>query len=247
MRDVRYLATKLHGMSDSRHMDDTILGRWNIDAEQLTEIIDSNPSLRGMLFGYVAERKLHDRLRSHPMVSALEKDDDHDRRKKGDHRLTYRGEEFTIETKSLQTNSIKSLEDGRLTGQAQCDASDRRRVIFPDDTTLETTLLMVDEFDVLAVNLFAFTGRWTFVFALNRDLPRSRYSKYTPIQQNNLLASLVTVEWPLPENGIFTEDLFSLLDCLVEERSHSKLSSLTSGTLESTSDSSEHELGALAG
>lgn len=206
-------------------MADTILDRWSVTEEQLTEIVDSNPSLRGMLFGYVAERKLHELLEAHPEVMELSKDDDHDRGKKGDHRLCYKGQEFTIETKSLQTNSIKSWEEGRLTGQAQCDASDRRKVVFADGTTLDTTLLMVGEFDVLAVNLFAFTGKWTFAFALNSDLPRSRYRGYTETQRQGLLASLIDLDWPLPDDGIFTEDLFSLLDRLVEARSRSTHSS----------------------
>ena len=31
--------------------------RWGFTAEELTRIVDENPSLRGMLFGYVAELK----------------------------------------------------------------------------------------------------------------------------------------------------------------------------------------------
>jgi hypothetical protein len=37
---------------------DTILSRWGISAKELTEAVDANPSLRGMLFGYVAEHHL---------------------------------------------------------------------------------------------------------------------------------------------------------------------------------------------
>ena len=35
-----------------------ILERWQITAEELTELIDANPSMRGNMFGYVAEMKL---------------------------------------------------------------------------------------------------------------------------------------------------------------------------------------------
>ena len=35
----------------------TILDEWDITAEQLTEMLDANPSLRGMLLGYAAEIK----------------------------------------------------------------------------------------------------------------------------------------------------------------------------------------------
>lgn len=39
-------------------MADTILERWNLTAEELTQIVDSNPSLRGFMLGYVGEFQL---------------------------------------------------------------------------------------------------------------------------------------------------------------------------------------------
>jgi hypothetical protein len=39
-------------------MEKTILDRWQVTAEELTQIIDQNPSLRGMILGYLAELKL---------------------------------------------------------------------------------------------------------------------------------------------------------------------------------------------
>ena len=39
-------------------MVETILKQWSITDEELTIAIDENPSLRGMLLGYVAEYKL---------------------------------------------------------------------------------------------------------------------------------------------------------------------------------------------
>jgi len=36
----------------------SILQRWSITADELTAAIDANPSLRGMLLGYVAEHHL---------------------------------------------------------------------------------------------------------------------------------------------------------------------------------------------
>lgn len=147
-------------------------------------------------------------------MTSIEKDDDHDRKKKGDLRVSYKGREFVIETKSLQTNSIRE-EDGVFRGKAQCDASDRRVVKLPDGSTMNTTCLLVDEFDVLAVNIFGFFDEWRFVFALNRDLPRSTFRNYTPEQREHLLATLVPVTWP--PAPIFTTDLFVLFDRLLEE------------------------------
>ncbi len=38
-------------------MTGSILERWDITPEELTEVIDQNPSLRGMILGYLAELK----------------------------------------------------------------------------------------------------------------------------------------------------------------------------------------------
>ena len=193
-----------------------ILEQWNVTVDELSDAILSNGSLRGMVFGYVAEIKLRELLQARADVTELVKDDDHDRQRKGDLRVVYKGHEFRIESKSLQTKSVKRVANGGFIGQAQVDGSDRRTVRFADGSTLETTLLLPDEFDVLAINCFAFEDKWQWVFVNNSDLPRSTYRKYTPVQQSNLLASLVTVT--LPVSGAFTTDLFELLDQLISQR-----------------------------
>lgn len=87
---------------------DTILSRWSVSVEDLTVAIDENPSLRGMLFGYVAEYKLRTMwFAGRPGVTHYVKHDDHDRKKKGDLVVTYNGVAFTVESKSLQTGSIQ--------------------------------------------------------------------------------------------------------------------------------------------
>lgn len=191
----------------------TILDRWEISADELTDAIDANPSLRGMLFGYVAEfhlRKIWFSDRSG--VTAIIKFDDHDRKKKGDLVVTYLDHLFKIECKSLQTATIKKIGD-TFVGKAQCDASDRRKLTFSDGSTLETTCLLAGEFDILAVNLFAFENTWRFVFAKNNDLPRSTFRKYSQQQQATLLASLVPVSWP--PRPPFHAEPYALLDSLL--------------------------------
>lgn len=193
-----------------------ILDRWSITVEELSQAILENGSLRGMVFGYVAEIKLRNILRSAGTIASLVKDDDHDRKKKGDLRITYKGHEFKIEAKSLQTARNKVLDDGTFAGVSQVDASDKRTVTLPDGSKLETTNLVVGEFDVLAVNCFTFEDKWHFVFAKNKDLPRTTYRKYTEAQRKHLLATTVVVK--SPPTGIFTTDLFGLLDQMIEER-----------------------------
>ena len=66
---------------------------------------------------------------------------------------------------------------------------------------------------MLAVNGYAFEDEWRFVFCRNADLPTSTYRRYSPAQQQALLASLVEVTWPpLPP---FTDNLRALLDQMV--------------------------------
>lgn len=169
-----------------------------------------------MVFGYVAEIKLRQALTASPLVTRAEKDDDHDRKKKGDLRIVYRGVEFKVESKSLQTARNKQLPSGMWSGVSQVDASDKRKVILPDGTSLLTTNLVVGEFDVLAVNCFTFEDKWHFAFAKNKDLPRSIYKGYIAEQRAHLLATTVAVTWP--PTGIFRADVFSLLDELIAEQ-----------------------------
>lgn len=176
-------------------MAESILQRWDVTVEELTQVVDQNPSLRGMILGYLAELKLEKLWLRHEGITDVSKHDDHDRKKKGDRVVLYKGKEFIFESKSLQTNSIRKTERGWI-GKAQVDASDRRLVTLLDGTEVNTTCLLRNEFDVLAVNIFAFDEQWGFVFAKNRDLPFSRYKGYTEYQRRHLLATLVTVHWP---------------------------------------------------
>lgn len=67
----------------SRGVRENILDRWSITPDELTLAIDENPSLRGMLVGYVAEYKLRRMwFMGKPGVTLDVKHDDHDRRKR---------------------------------------------------------------------------------------------------------------------------------------------------------------------
>ncbi len=177
---------------------ESILKKWALTESELTEIINENPSMRGLMLGYIAEYKLRKMFFSDPKFTNVPKDDDHDRSRKGDLRITFKSREFKIECKSLQTNSVRKV-GNVFHGKYQCDASDRRKVTFSDGSTIETTCLLVGEFDVIAVNLFSFGERWRFAFALNHDLPRSRYPKYSDLQKNELLSSIMPITWPLSD------------------------------------------------
>lgn len=180
----------------SPNQQESILKKWQLTEYELTEIIRQNPSMRGLMLGYIAEYKLR---KMHFMDSHFEnihKGDDHNRKHKGDITFMYKGRQFKVECKSLQTHTIKKMETG-YSAKYQCDASDRRSIVLKDGSKIETTCLQIDEFDIIAVNLFAFEDKWKFAFALNKDLPRSTYKKYSPNAQKQLLATLMPVSWPL--------------------------------------------------
>lgn len=174
-----------------------LLDEWQITPEQLTAILAENPSLRGMLQGYVAEWKLREHLLSLQGISDIRKPDDHDRKEKGDLYLTYQERLYRLEVKSLQTATVRWIEtENRWIGKAQVDASDKRSVRLLDGSTFQTTLLLRGEFDILAVNCYAFTRRWDFLFARNEDLPFSTYRGYSEAQRASLIASLISITWP---------------------------------------------------
>jgi hypothetical protein len=193
----------------------SVLGKWGITDHELAELLGQNPSLRGMILGYFAEAKLKQIVCSYPEVSFTTKHDDHNRKKKGDLYIVYKGRAFSLESKSLQTAMVKfDNENNVWLGKAQVDGSDRRTISLPDGTTLNTTLLLRGEFDILAVCRFAFEKKWDFVFARNSDLPCSSYKKYTPAQQKVLIASLIPVT--MPPKPPFYPDLKVLLDEMVK-------------------------------
>ena len=111
---------------------------------------------------------------------------------------------------------VKRLGEDQWIGKSQVDASDSRDVTLPDGSTIKTICLLRGEFDLLALNCFVFGEKWRFAFALNSELPRNTYKKYTDYQRRHLLPTLITVEWPLKPP--FTENLFELLDKLAKRK-----------------------------
>ncbi len=198
------------------NVTETILQEWDVTAEELTLVLEENPSLKGMLFGYVAELKLKERIIAFDDISYFTKFDDHNRKRKGDLYIVYKGRAFDIESKSLQTATVSfNKESKRWEGKSQVDASDKRPVVLPDGSAVSTTLLLKGEFDVLAVNCYAFNEEWQFVFTRNASLPTTTWRGYTAYQQQHLLSSMVKVTWP-PEPP-FTKDIQALLDEMVSK------------------------------
>jgi transcriptional regulator with XRE-family HTH domain len=198
-----------------------ILERWDIHLFQLEDLVLKNPSLRGFLIGYLAEAKIRELFAQDKRISALKKFDDHDRANKHDLVITYKGGEYSFEIKSLQTATVKKAKIGSINLEArfQCDASDRRKIKLGNGQEIETTCLKFGEFDIIAVNLFAFREKWEFAFALNQDLPSSDYKKYPEEVRKSLIKSLIPITLPLQTP--FVADPFLLLEHLHKARESS--------------------------
>lgn len=191
------------------------LREWNLTSDEINEIIAENPPVLSTLSGFVAEYKLKKLYLQDKRITDLMRPRSHDRKSKGDFRFNYRERLFTLEVKSLDVPKVRVEENG-FRGTFQCNASDSRLVRLPNGEELTTNCLVVGEFDVLAVSLFAFERKWNFAFARNDDLPRSTWAKYTPTQRQYLLKSSMTITWPL--EAPYQDDLFSVLDTILWER-----------------------------
>jgi len=192
-----------------------LLNAWSLTRAELSEIVAENPSMRGLMFGFVAEYKLRKMWLLRREITNLARPGAHNRKHKGDFCFDYRGITVTLEVKCLDTPKVKRLGEG-YEGTFQCNASDTTNVTLPNGETLSTNCLVVGGFDVLAVCLFAFGNTWRFAFALNGDLPRTTWRKYTESQQRHLLRSAMPMSWPLEPP--YVGDLFIALDRLVAER-----------------------------
>ncbi len=180
--------------------------RW-IENEALVQLIKENPSLRGMTYGYVAEAAFVKFIEELGIKEHF-KPDDH-KKTKSDRTFNLGGRRYTIQLKSLQTNSIREVEPGRFTAKVQNDASDARKIKLPNGSTIVTTCYQVGEYDVLGVSLQPFLGEWRFAFKKNKDLKRTTSNKYPPKAQKLLLATLEDISFPLSDD--WTEDLLTLI------------------------------------
>lgn len=191
---------------------------WQITLEELDDIVSARPSLRGFLFGYLTEYKLGKLWFSDTRIKDLTVPDNHDRKHKADLHFIYRDVEIRVECKGLQSNSVEARDTGYF-GRFQCDASDKREVALPSGKKLQTTCLVVGEFDLLAVGLFQFGSKWRFAFARNEDLPRTRACRYKESEKQYLLAGTMDISWPLKPP--FRDEPFTLLDEIVAAKRRS--------------------------
>jgi hypothetical protein len=180
------------------------------DPELLVELLRDRPSVRGMVYGFLAEVQFAKWLHENGIPEETHVVDDDHAKTKSDRTIPYNAKSYTIQVKSMQTNSIKSPYPGRFTAGIQCDGSDKRRVRLPNGHEYETTNYVAGEFMVLATPLHPFERKWDFAFRLNSTLPRTTSNKYAEEDREFLLKTMVPITWPIEEP--WTTDLLGLLD-----------------------------------
>jgi hypothetical protein len=185
-----------------------------VPPEDLVASIKRAPSLRGMILGYIAEEMFENYLvEKYSMLQEnIEKHDDHNRQvNKSDRTVKHNGRLYGIQLKSVQTNSIgMNLITKALQADVQNDASDARTIKLPDGSTVLTTCYQRGEYDILAVPLFPFTGKWEYAYKRNLDCRSSTSKKYSESQAEFLLSSTEKITWPLSD--AWTMNLLEIMD-----------------------------------
>lgn len=139
-------------------------------ASVLSSILNNNPSARGFLQGYIAEEYLMTYLRNLPGISDVSKIPDR-HSKRGDIAFNYESRHYTVEVKSLKSNSRKEeFLDGGFSGVVGVKKTD---VAWSKAGVKGTCHLSPGEFDILAISTYNVTGNWGFYFLASEFIPRT--------------------------------------------------------------------------
>lgn len=110
-------------MADGPQTLDDVLRRikdpheWS-DPEHIVRILAETPSVRGMVYGNLAEIQFAHWLVARGVpLSAQQRDDDH-AKTKSDRTITWQGRRYTVQVKSMQTNSIQQTGPGTFAARS---------------------------------------------------------------------------------------------------------------------------------
>jgi len=202
---------------------------WELSPEEFNRIIHKNSNALSAIYGYVAEERLREMyLEDDDRIENIRSPDDQDVGDKGDWAFRWRGEPMKIEVKSLQTHTIKEIDSEQQTLSSDDEpvryragfhlkgSSDQRTEVYEGDE-YQTTLMNIEksDVDIMAVNLYKIKDEWDFAFLKVEDLPRSK-GNYPEGLREQLARSQTRLTIPLQEP--FTDDLYGLMDAVLEER-----------------------------
>ncbi|MNK27614.1 hypothetical protein D3C87_459760 [compost metagenome] len=181
--------------------DRTILSGFSLN--DIEEMVSENPSLRGYLQGYLAEKVLRKKLEELPGVTSVTKIPD-SASEKGDFKVIYKGTPITIEVKSLATNSVKEdILTQTWQGTVRIKNTDKREIEVDGIGTVSSSKLFKGQFDILAVCCFAVSGQWDFVFMENKYIPED--SEMPGLLKTSFVINPATT-------ACLTEDLLKVLE-----------------------------------
>lgn len=139
--------------------------------QDLQDLIDANPYLRGYLQGYLAESVLTKQLLQVPGVESVDKIPDVSDQW-GDLLVVYHGVEVSVECKSLSSGVLRE-DTLNMAWEASvlCKNTDKRVVYVEGLGEVQSVNLHKGGFDILAICTYPVTGQWEFLFLENRMLP----------------------------------------------------------------------------
>lgn len=178
--------------------------------EEVEQVIQDNPSLRGYLQGYLAEVALKKLLLQIPGVTSVTKIPDQ-ADQKGDFMVTYHGVDISIESKSIGTNSVKEdVLNDTWQGTVHIKNTDKRDIEIEGVGIIRTSSLCKGQFDILAVSCYAVSGNWDFVYMEN---------EYLPVKSPDMPKLLKTSFVINPETTpLLTDSLVKVLDSVLEKK-----------------------------
>lgn len=142
----------------------------NLSAREILDIIDRSPRCRQMVIGFVAEYHLEKVLKELPLDEVTRIDQDG----RPDFEISYRGRKFLLECKNVMS-SFKYKD-----GNYKVDFQKTRNA--KDDPT--SRFYKTDDFHVLAACLYPQTGKWKFIFARTKNLPKDK--KYSDLPSKSV-------------------------------------------------------------
>jgi hypothetical protein len=184
--------------------------QYGLSEDEYWSLVASKPNLIGAVHGACGEAHLKMVVESTPGVEFISTPDDHDRRDPGDIKVRYKSRLISIDSKLLQTNTVR-VSGSTREGKVQIDGSDCSTRRLPNGETVKSTCIPVDKFDIVAVNCFHFDQKPSWQFA---PLHRLARAKEHPL----LIKSTHNVCVPAPADRDaypFSEDLLEALEYVI--------------------------------
>jgi hypothetical protein len=198
-----------------------ITEKYNISLEELTELIEDNSHVKAFMGGQFSEFHFRKLIKTHPDVTHWYKPSDNDASDKGDVVVTYKDVSIALEVKTVRTSSSPKGKGFRVKtdlfgttwhGHFQIRGSRSHTLDFLDGSKTRTYNVKRGQYDIIVVCVYPFTGKYEYMYCLEKNIPSLTPSdKTTPLQASELLKGHMKIQWP-PNEAIWTTDLSEILE-----------------------------------